>query len=143
MRITDVTTYLVGNRWKNWLFVRVDTDEGIHGVGEGTLNAFSATVAAAIAELRDEYLGADPQAIELLLQRMTRDVYSEGGQIHMSAVAAIEVACWDIVGKAVGKPVHLDLRLGLVQLEPHRRDDLVHQRCHLERHDVERHAAQP
>jgi galactonate dehydratase len=106
VRITDVTTYLVGNRWKNWLFVRVDTDEGIHGVGEGTLNAFSATVAAAIEELRDEYLGADPQEIELLLQRMTRDVYSEGGQIRMSAVAAIEVACWDIVGKATGRPVH-------------------------------------
>jgi galactonate dehydratase len=106
VRITDVTTYLVGNRWKNWLFVRVDTDEGIHGVGEGTLNAFSATVAAAIAELRDEYLGADPEGIELLLQRMTRDVYSEGGQIHMSAVAAIEVACWDIVGKATGRPIH-------------------------------------
>lgn len=106
MRITDVTTYLVGNPWKNWLFVRVDTDEGIHGIGEGTLNAFSATVAAAIHELRDQYIGLDPFAIELLLQRLVRDVYSEGGQIHMSAVSAIEVACWDIMGKATGRPVH-------------------------------------
>ena len=106
MKIRDVTTYLVGNAWKNWLFVRVDTDEGIHGVGEGTLNAFSATVETAIHELRDEYIGLDPSQVELLLQRTVRDVYTDGGQIHMAAVAAIEVACWDIVGKALGKPVH-------------------------------------
>ena len=106
VKITDVSTYLVGNAWKNWLFVRVDTDEGIHGVGEGTLNAFSATVQAAIHELRDTYIGLDPSQVELLLQRMVRDVYSDGGQIHMAAVSAIEVACWDIRGKAVGKPVH-------------------------------------
>ncbi len=106
MRITDVTTYLVGNPWKNWLFVRVDTDEGIHGVGEGTVNGFSATVQTAIHELREAYIGLEPSQVDLLFQRMVRDVYSDGGQIHMAAVAAIEVACWDIVGKAAGKPVH-------------------------------------
>ncbi len=106
MKIRDVTTYLVGNAWKNWLFVRVDTDEGIHGVGEGTLNAFSATVDTAIHELHDEYVGLDPSQVELLLQRTVRDVYTDGGQIHMAAVSAIEVACWDIVGKSLGKPVH-------------------------------------
>jgi galactonate dehydratase len=106
MRISGVRTFLVGNPWKNWLFVRVDTDEGIHGVGEGTLNRLSATVATAIGELEDAYLGQDPVDIELLLQRMTRDVYTEGGQIHGAAVAAIEVACWDILGKVAGRPVH-------------------------------------
>lgn len=106
MKITEVTTYLVGNEWKNWLFVRVDTDEGIYGVGEGTLNAFAATVAAAIEELRDAWIGIDPSQVELLLQRMVRDVYSDGGQIHMAAASAIEVACWDIMGKSVGRPVH-------------------------------------
>ena len=69
MKITGATTYLVGNQWKNWLFVRVDTDEGIHGTGEGTLNAFSATVAAAIEELRDTYVGLDPTQVELLHQQ--------------------------------------------------------------------------
>jgi galactonate dehydratase len=106
MRITGVRTYLVGNPWKNWLLVRVDTDEGIHGVGEGTLNAFSATVESAIRELEEAWLGHDPANVELLLQRMGRDVYSEGGQIHMTAISAIEVACWDILGKAAGRPVH-------------------------------------
>ena len=106
MKISGVRTFLVGNPWKNWLFVRVDTDEGLHGVGEGTLNAFSATVETAIHELQDAWLGQDPANIELIVQRMTRDVYSDGGQIHGSAVAAIEVACWDILGKAVGRPIH-------------------------------------
>jgi galactonate dehydratase len=106
MRITDVRTWLVGNPWKNWLFVRVDTDEGIHGVGEGTLNALTRTVGSAIDELRQQYIGLDPTRVELLLQRMIRDPYSEGGQLHMTAAAAIEVACWDIIGKSVGLPVH-------------------------------------
>ena len=106
MKIVGVRTYLVGNPWKNWLFVRVDTDEGIHGVGEGTLNAFSGTVGEAIRELEAEYLGADPFRVEALLRRMVRDVYTDGGQVHLSAVAAIEVACWDIIGKALGRPVH-------------------------------------
>ena len=48
MKITDFKTYLVGNPWKQWLFVRVETDEGIHGIGEGTLGHFSKTVEAAI-----------------------------------------------------------------------------------------------
>jgi galactonate dehydratase len=106
MRITDVRTWLVGNPWKNWLFVRVETDEGIHGVGEGTLNALTRTVGTAIDELRAQYIGLDPTRIELLLQRLIRDPYSEGGQLHMTAAAAIEVACWDIIGKSVGLPVH-------------------------------------
>jgi galactonate dehydratase len=106
MRISGVTTYLVGNPWKNWLFVRVDTDEGIHGVGEGTVNGFAATVETAIHELRDAYIGLEPSQVDLLFQRMVRDVYSDGGQIHMAALAAIEVACWDIAGKAAGRPAH-------------------------------------
>lgn len=106
MRITDVTTYIAGNPWKNWLIARVDTDEGISGVGEGTLNAFARTVEAAIHELRPRYIGMDPFQIETIVQRMTRDVYSEGGQIPGAAVCAIEVACWDIIGKAAGQPIY-------------------------------------
>ena len=107
MRITRATTYIVGNPWKNWLFVRLDTDEpGLYGLGEGTLNAFAKTVEAAVHELAPRYEGMDPFQIETIYQRMTRDLYSEGGQIHMNAVAAIEVACWDIIGKATGRPIY-------------------------------------
>ncbi len=107
MRITKVTTFIAGNPWKNWLFVRVDTDQpGLYGVGEGTLNGFARTVEAAIHELAPQYELMDPFQIETIYQRMTRDLYSEGGQIQMNAAAAIEIACWDIIGKVTGRPVY-------------------------------------
>lgn len=106
MRITAIETYLAGNPWKNWLFTRVLTDEGIYGVGEGSLNYFAQTVEMAIRELEHLILGMDPFQVETISQRLIRDVYSEGSQIHMSAVAAIEIACWDIIGKACNQPVY-------------------------------------
>jgi len=106
MRIAKIETYIAGNPWKNWLFAKVITDEGIYGIGEGTLNCFARTVEAAIHELENFVLGMDPFQIEILSQRLIRDVYTDGGQIHMCAVAAIEMACWDIIGKALGQPVY-------------------------------------
>ena len=89
MRITGADCYVVGNPWKNWVFVRVETDEGIYGIGEGTLNGFARTTEACIRELAPFYMGMDPFQIEIIVQKMVRDVYSEGGQIHRNAVAAI------------------------------------------------------
>jgi galactonate dehydratase len=106
MQITAVETYIAGNPWKNWLFAKVFTDEGTYGVGEGTLNYFTRTVETAIHELKPLVLGLDPFQVEVITQRLTRDPYSEGAQIHMCAVAAIEMACWDIAGKVCGQPVH-------------------------------------
>jgi galactonate dehydratase len=107
VRITRATTYIVGNPWKNWLFVRVDTDQpGLYGVGEGSLNGCAKTVEAAVHELAPRYEGMDPFQIETIYQRMGRDVYSDGAQIHMNAVAAIEIACWDIIGKETGRPIY-------------------------------------
>jgi galactonate dehydratase len=107
VRITRATTYIVGNPWKNWLFVRLDTDQpGLYGIGEGSLNAFAKTVEAAVHELAPRYEGMDPFQVETIHQRMTRDVYSEGGQIQMNAVACVEIACWDIIGKATSRPIY-------------------------------------
>ena len=106
MKIIAIDTFIAGNPWKNWLFAKVTTDEGIHGIGEGTLNYFGKTVEAAIHELKPLVLGMDPFQVEVLSQRLIRDVYSEGAQIHMCAVAAIEIACWDIIGKACNQPVY-------------------------------------
>ena len=106
MRITAIDTYIAGNPWKNWLFAKVSTDEGIHGVGEGTLNYFAKTIEAAIHELRPLVIGMDPFQVEVISQRIIRDVYSEGAQIHMCAAAAIEIALWDIIGKATNQPVY-------------------------------------
>ena len=60
MKITEVNTYIVGNPWKNWVFTRVDTDQGLHGIGEATLNGFAKTVEAAIHELKRFVIGQDP-----------------------------------------------------------------------------------
>ena len=86
MRITSAKTFTVGNPWKNWVFVRLETDEGVYGVGEGTANAFAETIATAIHELEDTYIGLDPTQVELLAERMHRDVYTDGGQIHRAAL---------------------------------------------------------
>ena len=106
VKITAIDTYIAGNPWKNWLFARVSTDEGIHGVGEGTLNYFGRTVETAIHELSPLILGMDPFQVETISQKLIRDVYSEGAQIHMCAVSAIEIALWDIIGKATKQPIY-------------------------------------
>jgi galactonate dehydratase len=61
VRIAGVETYLVGAGWKNWLFVKVTTDEGLYGVGEATLNGFGRTCEAAVQELAHLAIGADPR----------------------------------------------------------------------------------
>lgn len=106
MRITSIETFTVGNPWKNWLFTRVHTDDGLYGVGEGTLNYFAKTVEAAVHELKPLIIGSDPFQVEIVSQKLLRDPYSEGAQVHNSAVASIEFALWDIIGKAVNQPVY-------------------------------------
>lgn len=106
MRITDIHTYIVGNPWKNWVFTRIDTDEGLYGIGEATLNGFAKTVEAAIHELKRFVIGKDPFDVEQHSLRLFRDVYSDGGQIQGAALAGIEYACWDIMGKALSQPVY-------------------------------------
>jgi galactonate dehydratase len=106
MKITEIETYLVGNPWKIWVFVRVLTDQGVYGVGEGTLGQMSGAVAGAIQDITPRVLGADPFDVEWIVNTVSRDVYADGGQIKMSALAAIEIACWDIMGKATKLPVY-------------------------------------
>jgi galactonate dehydratase len=106
MKITEITTYLVGNPWKNWLFVRVDTDEGIHGIGEGSLGHLSKTVETAIHEMKPFILGLEVFQTETLVSRLNRHIYADGGQIKMCAISALEIACWDAVGKALNQPIY-------------------------------------
>jgi len=106
VKITDIKTYLVGNPWKNWLFARVETDDGIHGIGEGTLGHLSRTVEASVHEMKPFVLGLDAFQIEMMVLRLSRNVFADGGQIKMCAISAIELACWDIIGKALGQPVY-------------------------------------
>jgi galactonate dehydratase len=106
MRITRVETITVGAGWKNWLFARVHTDEGLSGIGEGTLNGFVRTIEAAVHELEHLAVGEDPTRPIPLAKRLLESVSNDGGHLHKHAVAAIETACWDILGKSVGLPIH-------------------------------------
>ena len=106
MRITEIETFAVGAGWKNWLFVRVHTDSGLHGIGEGTLNGFIRTTEAGVRELAHLVIGEDPRQVRALAKRMLDSVSLDGGHIHRTVIAAIEVACWDILGKSLGAPIH-------------------------------------
>lgn len=106
MKIVKIDTYVVAMPWKNWLFVEVHTDEGISGIGEATVNAFARTVEAAIRELESLIIGKDPFRPRCITEGMCRDVYTDGGQVQGCAAAAIETACFDIMGKALGTPLY-------------------------------------
>ena len=103
MKITRLTTYAVPPRW---LFLKIETDEGIVGWGEPVLEGRAATVAAAVDELSDYLVGQDPRRIEDLWTVLYRGGFYRGGPVLMSAIAGIDQALWDITGKAHGVPVH-------------------------------------
>jgi len=103
MKITELHTYLVPPRW---LFLRVDTDEGITGWGEPVVEGRAETVQAAVAEVGEALIGEDPLRIEDHWQVMTRGGFYRGGPVLASAVAGIDQALWDIAGKTYGVPVY-------------------------------------
>jgi galactonate dehydratase len=103
VKITSMTTYAVPPRW---LFLKIETDGGIVGWGEPVLEGRAATVAAAVEEMSDYLIGQDPTQIEDLWNVLYRGGFYRGGGIHMSALAGIDQALWDIKGKALGVPAH-------------------------------------
>jgi galactonate dehydratase len=105
MRITKIETFTVSAGWKNWLFVHVHTDAGLIGLGEGTLNGFIKTTEAAVHELAHLAIGQDPTQITRLAKRLLDSVSLDGGHIHRTAIATIEVACWDILGQSLNVPI--------------------------------------
>ncbi|KQO12640.1 D-galactonate dehydratase [Acidovorax sp. Leaf76] len=102
MKITRLTTFLVPPRW---CFLKIETDEGIVGWGEPILEGRAQTVAAAVEELGDYLIGKDPRHIEDHWTVLYRGGFYRGGGVHMSALAGIDQALWDIKGKALGVPV--------------------------------------
>jgi galactonate dehydratase len=101
MKISRVTPHLVDRA----LIVRVHTDEGITGTGEAGLWAHHRHVATAIEDLGEYFVGKDAGRIEHHFQAVTRDAHF-GGPVLAAALSAIDVALWDILGKATGQPVH-------------------------------------
>lgn len=103
MRIDRIETFPVPPRW---LFVRLETDDGVVGWGEASLEGHGESTRAAVHAFEDVLLGADPSGIEMLWQRMTKSGFYRGGPVLSSAVAGIDQALWDISGKALGVPVY-------------------------------------
>ena len=107
MKIVDVKSYVLGTAWRNLTFVRVITDEGLEGVGEVRMVNHTDALSGYLAEAVSRYvIGHDPANVEDLVQRMYRNDYARAGEIAMSAIAVIEIACWDIMGQSLGKPVY-------------------------------------
>ena len=106
MKVTDLRTVVVGNPWKNWLFVVLETDEGLTGLGEGTLGLSTQPVLGALAELKRFVVGQDPLRIGALWDAMARGWYLPTDAVHVTAMSAVEIACWDLLGKSLGMPLH-------------------------------------
>ncbi len=101
MKITAVRTFVVGNPWKNWLFVKVDTDEGISGLGEATGGLSTKPHLGDVEELARFAIGQDPRHPEALWHRMLKGRFLRPSR----GMSGIEIACWDILGKSLGVPV--------------------------------------
>ncbi|HEX3726905.1 MAG TPA: galactonate dehydratase [Pirellulales bacterium] len=106
MKIARFETYLANAGLRNYLFVRLVTDTGLSGIGEATLEWQERTVQTLLHEwVEARVLGRDPFDIQRLVGDLVRDQY-QGGSTVMTAISGVELALWDIVGKACGQPVY-------------------------------------
>src|SRR5258708_32010676 len=103
--IAKIETFRV---WPRWLFVRIETTDGLIGWGEASLEGHAEAVDGAMEHIRDRLIGADAARIEDAWQTMYRLGFYRGGPVLMSAIAGTDQALWDIKGKRLGVPVWED-----------------------------------
>ncbi len=108
MKIVKLETFVCNARMRNWIFVKVVTDQpGLWGWGEATLEWHTRSVVGAIEDLSTLLVGEDPRRIEYLWQMMYRQHFWHGnGIVRATAISGIDIALWDILGKSLGVPVH-------------------------------------
>jgi galactonate dehydratase len=125
MKIERVETLVCNARMRNWIFVKVVTDQpGLFGWGEATLEWHTRGVVGTIEDLAQLLIGQDPRRIEHLWQTMWRQHFWHGqGITRSTAIAGIDIALWDIAGKIAGQPCH--------QLWGGRVRDFIRFYCHL------------
>ena len=107
IKITDIKTFLVGVGSRNLVFVKIETDQGIHGIGEAYSAGPDEATVATIADYKRWLVGQDPRNIEHLWSMMYNFTRFPGGLVVNSAISGIEHALWDIAGKAAGLPVYM------------------------------------
>ena len=106
MKITKLETALTNAGLRNYLFVRLTTDTGLTGLGEASLEWQEKAVESLLHEwVEERILGANPFDVETLAANLIRDQY-QGGPTILSAISGVEIACWDLIGKANGQPVY-------------------------------------
>jgi galactonate dehydratase len=103
LKIIDVKCLIIGNPWKNWVFVELFTDEGLVGLGECTGGLSTMPHYSFVLELKSRILGKDPTRIPALLDFVRKTLFLDRGG---NALSGIEMACWDIVGKANSMPLY-------------------------------------
>ncbi len=106
MKITDIKSYPTWVGHRNQLIVKVETDEGLYGLGESGFSGRELAVVGAINHYREWLIGKDPMRRGALWQEMYRSQYFEGGRVLTAAISAIDLALYDIAGKALGVPVY-------------------------------------
>ncbi|MEM6821026.1 MAG: galactonate dehydratase [Verrucomicrobiota bacterium] len=125
MKIKKIETLVCNARMRNWVFVKVTTDQpGLIGWGEATLEWHTRSVLGAVEDLSQLLIGEDPRRVEYLWEMMYRQHFWHGnGIVRATAIAGIDLALWDILGKSLGVPCH--------QLWGGRVRDSIRLYCHL------------
>ena len=107
MKISAVTPLVLGTPWRNLTFVKVETDGGIYGVGEVRIPNRTNALLGYLSEAMPRYvIGHDPFDVEDLVSKMMIGDFGRAGEITMSAISIVEMACWDIIGKSLGLPCY-------------------------------------
>ncbi|MFT5368276.1 MAG: galactonate dehydratase, partial [Candidatus Latescibacterota bacterium] len=96
MKITDLKTFVVGNPWKNWIFIKVYTDEGLVGLGEATGGLATKPNLGDVEELKRLVVGEDPRQPDYLWQKMYKSRFAN----YSTGMSGIEMACYDILGRS-------------------------------------------
>src|ERR1700704_4684371 len=106
MRIKRVQAFLCDAGWRPWVFVKVETDDGLVGWGECSDSRNPYGIVGCVRDFEDVLIGEDPRAVERLYWDMLRASRQNLGGTSHKAMAGIELALWDIKGKALGVPVY-------------------------------------
>ena len=106
MKITDIKTFHANDGQRNNIFLEIETNAGIAGVGEAYSIGPDRSVIAMIEEMKSWFIGQDPGRIEWLIRRAKNTLRFPLGQVAWSAISGIDLALWDIAGKAAGLPVY-------------------------------------
>ena len=106
MQIIDYKTYVIGTPWRNLTLLVIETDSDIRGIGEARVVGKTHTVIEYLKDVRRHIIGAEITDIEDLYRRFTHLDFGVAGEVVMTGLALVEMACWDAIGKKTKMPVY-------------------------------------